>query len=72
MATLLPPLPKTFIITMDRADPNMAALMDLSVCRRCSHDLEEHGPEGAVPPSKSRCQLAGCDCARFELPAKEG
>jgi len=49
---------------IDRSDPNMAALMDLSRCRRCGHDFEEHSPVGAVPPSKSTCQLAGCECAR--------
>lgn len=47
------------------SSPGERAYLDVFRCRRCDHDWEDHGTAGAVPPSKSKCQLAGCDCARF-------
>lgn len=48
--------------------PGERAFLDTFRCRRCNHDWEDHGTTGAVPPSKSKCQLDGCGCVRFALP----
>lgn len=60
-------IPRSLRLAM-LANPTSAAeleFLDVYRCRRCSHDWEDHDPLGAVPPSKSKCQLAGCECARF-------
>jgi hypothetical protein len=64
MATTLPPIPKTIVLD-GSSGPAERAFIDLYRCRRCNHDWTDHGKTGAIPPSKSRCQLAGCSCARF-------
>lgn len=61
----LPPPAKSFTNTLDGSSgPGERAFLDEYRCRHCGHDFEAHGPTGAIPPSKSKCQLA-CDCARF-------
>lgn len=62
----LPPLPRSFAITLDGSSgPGERAFIDTFRCRRCNHDWDSHGPTGAVLPSKSKCGLDGCACVRF-------
>jgi len=66
MATVIPPLPKTFIIRLDGSSgPGERAFLAIHYCVRCGHHWDDHGLAGAVPPSKSKCQLGGCACVRF-------
>jgi hypothetical protein len=59
------PKPLANALRLDPGDPQVRQLADLFTCVRCHHDLSDHGPAGSVPPSKSKCQLDGCGCARF-------
>jgi hypothetical protein len=69
MASPLPPA-TSFAIRLDGSSgPEERRFIDIYRCRRCQHDWDQHGTAGAVLPSKSKCQLAGCDCHRF---AQEG
>jgi hypothetical protein len=60
MTAPLPPLPRSFAITLDGSGGKAErAFIDLYTCA-CGHPFERHGPEGAAPPSKSKCVLCGC------------
>lgn len=65
MPTTTPPLASAQAITLDGSTPQERAFLDVFTCQRCHHAWEDHGLAGAVPPSKSKCQLDGCACARF-------
>ena len=64
--------PKSFAITLDGSSgPEERAFLAIHYCVRCKHHWDEHGTAGAVLPSKSKCQLAGCECVRFVIVGQE-